>query len=181
MDRINEDDIDCFLLQMEQVFAALPEREKRQEDWRHFSGFTMWIPAAFHLADRETAEEIFWSENLPDKVFLTEGNTAGITLQEIEGVNEADPVADIRKLLEKSDDRTVCYDAGEEGDRPKVHWLEYKSFAADGRVYNVLFAFQAGKDWILGTFYCPFEDYGQWKPTVWEIMRTIKEDMDEGI
>lgn len=99
----------------------------------------------------------------------------------MKGVDTADPIGDIRMLLEKLDDRTVCYGMGEEEGRIKVHWLEYKSFAADGRVYNVLFIFQAGQDWILGTFYCPFEEYGQWQPTVWEILRTIREEQNEGI
>lgn len=174
MERINENDVDCFLQQTEQVFAVLPAEEKLPEEWRQFPGFAIWIPGAFHLADRETAEEIFWSEGLPGTVFLTEGNTAGITLQKTGDINMADPAAEIRQLLEKADGRIVCYGAGEEGDSPKVHWLEYKSFAADGRVYNVLFVFQAGQGWILGTFYCPFEDYGQWKTAIWEIMRTIR-------
>ena len=181
MERINEEDVDGYLQQMELVFLAPPEREKRQEEWRHFEGYAMWIPDAFSLAGREAAEEIFWSENLPERLFLIEGNTAGITLQKMKGANTADPIGDIRMLLEKLDDRTVYYGMGEEEGSTKVYWLEYKSFAADGRVYNVLFVFQAGPDWILGTFYCPFEEYGQWKPAVWEIMRTIREEHNEGI
>lgn len=181
MERINEEDVDVYLQQTERVFATPPERDKRQEEWRHFDGYALWIPDAFCPTGREAAEEIFWSENLPDRLFLTEGNTAGITLQKMKGVDTADPIGDIRMLLEKLDDRTVCYGMGEEEGRIKVHWLEYKSFAADGRVYNVLFVFQAGQDWILGTFYCPFEEYGQWQPTVWEILRTIREEQNEGI
>ena len=51
-----------------------------------------------------------------------------------------------RMLLEKLDDRMVYYGMGEEEGSTKVYWLEYKSFAADGRVYNVLFVFQVGPD-----------------------------------
>ena len=35
---------------------------------------------------------------------------------------------------------------GDEEGSTKVYWLEYKSFAVDGRVYNVLFVFQVGPD-----------------------------------
>ena len=176
MERINEEDVDVYLQQMKRVFAASPERDKRQEEWRYFDGYALWIPDAFCPAGREAAEEIFWSENLPDRLFLTEGNTAGITLQKMKGVDTADPIGDIRMLLEKLDDRTVCYGMGEEEGRIKVHWLEYKSFAADVRVYNVLFIFCAGSKEILGTFFCRFEEYEQWKPVIWEMMRTIKEE-----
>ncbi len=181
MERINEEDVDVYLQQIERVFAIPPERDKRQEEWRHFDGYALWIPDAFCPTGREAAEEIFWSENLPDRLFLTEGNTAGITLQKMKGVDTADPIGDIRMLLEKLDDRTVCYGMGEEEGRIKVHWLEYKSFAADSRIYNVLFVFQTGEEWNMGTFFSLFEKYEQWKPTVWEMMRTIKEDFDERI
>lgn len=107
MERINEEDVDVYLQQMERVFVTPPERDKRQEEWRHFDGYALWIPDAFCPTGREAAEEIFWSENLPDRLFLTEGNTAGITLQKMKGVDTADPIGDIRMLLEKLDDRTV--------------------------------------------------------------------------
>lgn len=187
MERINQNDVDCFLLQMERVFAALPQKEKLQEEWYRFPGFIMWIPEIFRPADQETAEEIFWSENLPDALFLTEEKTAGITLQKmkdaaVQGEEAgAELIGNIKQMLEKIDDRTVCYNAGEEGNAVKVYWLEYKSFAADSRIYNVLFVFQTGDKWNMGTFFCLFEEYEQWKPTVWEMMRTIKEDFDEGI
>jgi len=87
----------------------------------------------------------------------------------------------MKQILEKIDNRIVCYGTGEEENETKVYWLEYKSFASDSRIYNVLFVFQTGNEWNLGTFFCPFEEYEQWKPAVWEIMRTVKENIDEGI
>ena len=121
MERINQNDVDCFLLQMERISAAPPQKEKLQEEWYRFSGFIMWIPEIFHLAEQKTAEEIFWSENLPDTLFLTEEKTAGITLQKMKDAvmrgeeAGAELIRNIRHLLEKLDDRTVCYGAGEIG------------------------------------------------------------------
>ncbi|MDE6364004.1 MAG: hypothetical protein K2L86_07025 [Lachnospiraceae bacterium] len=176
MERISEEDVDCFLQQMEQLSAAVPVIEKRQEEWRHCQDFCIWVPEVFQRTDREKAEEIFWSEQLPDAVFINEDNTAGITLQRLETAEALISMAEIRQLLEKLDDRIVFYDSGMETEGIKVHWLEYKSFAADVRVYNVLFVFGAGEKEILGTFYCIFEEYEQWKPVIWEIMQTIKEE-----
>ena len=161
MERINQNDVDCFLLQMERISAAPPQKEKLQEEWYRFLGFIMWIPEIFRLAEQETAEEIFWSENLPDALFLTEEKTAGITLQKMKDAvmqgeeAGAELIRNIRQLLE--------------------------SFAVDSRIYNVLFVFQTGEIWNIGTFFSVFEEYEQWKPTVWEMMRTIKEDFDERI
>ena len=143
MERISEEDVDCFLQQMKRLSEADSAIDMRQEERRHFQDFCIWIPEVFRQTEIENAEEIFWSERLPDVVFLNEDKTAGITL---------------------------------EGSAVKAYWLEYKSFAADVRVYNVLFIFCAGSKEILGTFFCRFEEYEQWKPVIWEMMRTIKEE-----
>lgn len=113
-------------------------------------------------------------------LYMTEDGTAGITLQTMEDAEVT--VQEVRQRLERLDERIVCYGSGTEEGRAGVRWLEYKSFAADGRVYNVLFLFRAGGCDRLGTFYCPYEEYGGWKPVVWEIMRTIEEENDhEGL
>ncbi len=177
MERIHENDVDCFLLQTKQIFAPPPKRDKQPSEWRSFPEFSIWIPKLFQSADKETADEIFWSENQPEILFLNPEQNTGITLQTLK---EETPhakeltIETIKQLLEKLDDRTVCYDMGQAENEIKVDWLEYKSFAIDGRVYNVLFLFNIGKEKMLGTFYCPFEEYGTWKPMIWDIMQTIK-------
>ena len=176
MERISEEDVDCFLQQMKRLSEADSAIDMRQEERRHFQDFCIWIPEVFRQTEIENAEEIFWSERLPDVVFLNEDKTAGITLQKFEDARTRVSMTGIRQMLEKLDDRIVFYDTGMETDGIKVHWLEYKSFAADVRVYNVLFIFCAGSKEILGTFFCRFEEYEQWKPVIWEMMRTIKEE-----
>lgn len=179
MERIDHNDLDFYLLQMQAACAREPEREKKEEEWRPIYGFMVWIPEDFSLADKELAEEVFWSEDRPDILFTTAKKTAGITMQIIE--KEIKSGEEIKGQLNNLDNRIVCYDMGETGSGVKVHWVEYKSFAGDERVYNVLFFFQIGGRNILGTFYCLFEEYDRWKPVVWEMMQSVKEDTDEGI
>lgn len=179
MERIDHRDLDFFLLRTQNAFARDPEWEKKKEEWRSLYGFTVWIPERFSLADEKLKEAVFWSENRPDILFTTEEKTAGITMQIIE--EEIRSGEEIKKRLRNLDDRIVCYDMGETESDIKVHWVEYKSFAGDERVYNLLFFFQTGGRNILGTFYCLFEEYDRWKPVVWEMMRSIKESTDERI
>ncbi len=40
MERINEEDVDCYLQQMEHAFSVPPERDKRQEPSVSGAGFT---------------------------------------------------------------------------------------------------------------------------------------------
>lgn len=179
MERIDHNDLDFYLLQMQAICTREAEREKKEEEWRSLYGFTVWIPENFSLADKAVAEEIFWSETRPEILFSIPKRTAGITMQIIEReirLGEA-----VKKQLKNLDNRIVCYDIGEVYGTVKVQWLEYKSFAGDERVYNVLFFFQMKGRNILGTFYCLFEEYDRWKPIVWEMMRSIKESTDERI
>ncbi len=121
MERISENDVDCFLQQMAQVFAPLPEMGKCREEWRHLPGFRIWLPGSFQLADRETAEEVFWSEALPEMLYMTEDGTAGITLQTMEDAEVT--VQEVRQRLERLDERIVCYGSGTEEGRAGVRWL----------------------------------------------------------
>ncbi len=179
MKTINYQDLDFFLLQMQAASSRRLQGLKKEEEWRSIYGFKVWIPESFSLADKEVIEELFWSENAPEVLFVTEQRTAGVTMQSIE--QEIQSVKEIKDYLSKLDNRIVCYDIGETEDNVTVHWIEYKSFAGDERVYNLLFFFQIGNKNIMGTFYCLFEEYDVWKPFVWDMMQSIKENTDERI
>lgn len=179
MERVDHRDVDFYLQQIKTACAGEPVWKKKEEERRSVYGLTVWIPACFSLADQEAAETIFWSEESPEFFFTTQDRKAGITMQTIEEEIRSSEV--IKEQLLKMDSRIVCYDKGETEGAAKVQWVEYKSFAGDERVYNVLFFFQAGDRNILGTFYCLFEEYDRWKPMVWEMMQSIEESVDERI
>lgn len=179
MERIDYRDVDFYLQQIKAVCAEKPVLEKTEEERRSLYGFTMWIPKYFSLAEKEAAEKIFWSKESPEFCFVTRDGKAGITMQTIEEKIQSPEV--VKEQLVKLDSRIVCYDQGETEGVAKVQWVEYKSFAGDERVYNVLFFFSTD-DWnFLGTFFCLFEEYDRWKPLVWEIMQSIEESTDERI
>ena len=84
MERIDYRDVDFYLQQVESAAAEKPLWEKKEEERRLLCDVTMWIPTCFSLADRETAEKIFWSREIPEFFFITQDGTAGITMQSIE-------------------------------------------------------------------------------------------------
>lgn len=182
MEKIDGEDIDYFLLQIEQSLKDKTETNKGAEEWRQIMGVEIRIPEAFALADQETAAKIFWSENRPEILFLSEKERAGIVFQSLDAMESfseeavENPMERMMSVLKKLDDRTVCYDVGEtkNGNDIRIYWTEYKSFTADERVYNFLFLFQTKGQYILGKFYCLFEQYERWKPIVWEMMQTIQ-------
>ena len=186
MERIDGEDIDYFLLQIEEVFNEAADRENDDGEWMIFSGFRIWVPKIFSLADQESASEIFWSEYRPDIMLFTDKKTEGVTLQTLGGMGiigagGGHPIESVKQLLETIDDRNVYYDMGVTDGNVKIYWIEYKSFAGEERVYNLLFLFQTEAGDILGTFYCIFEEYEKWKPIAWEMIQSIREEPDEGI
>lgn len=187
MERIDGEDIDSFLLQMEAIFNQEPERDKDDGEWRKICGFRIWTPAVFSPADRESASEIFWSDYRPGIVFLTDRKTEGLTLQTLaetgmtDDTGGEDLIASVKRRLDTVDDRIVYYDTGVTDGDVKIHWIEYKSFAGEERVYNLLFLFRIDTKEVLGTFFCVFEEYERWKPIAWEMIRSIREEADERI
>lgn len=143
-------------------------------------GFHILIPNNFILADEDTAASIFWSDKRPTIILLTPGREAGITFQFLHNDNGKYEVelkerrAGIRRVLERIDDRVVIYDMGESN--KWIYWLEYKTFAFNERIYNILFLFYAKEQVVMGTFFCKFEEYEKWKSVIFNMISTIKKE-----
>lgn len=62
----------------------------------------------------------------------------------------------------------------------EVAWMDYKNFTMDGPLYNMMYLTRKKKGLMLGTFYCKFEQYEEWKPIVLEVIKTIQDSEEEG-
>lgn len=177
MERISGDEIDLFLLQAEEKYCIQEKRvsDERLQERHSLPGFTAWLPEDFVRMGREEAAAIFWSTDRPEMAFVSRERGAGITFRILDET-DGDLMGRIRDSLARIDGRTVFYGSGREETETEVHWLEYKSFSADGRVYNLLFSARYGGKEILGQYFCPFEEYDRLKPLAWKIMRSIKCD-----
>ncbi len=187
MEQVTYDDLDYFLNQMKRKFdAGAGKRSKSIEDTyreQDFGmGFSVRVPGEFEQADKESASEIYWSEKRPLIILTTPEREEGLTFQFLNeeladrglpGCRET-----VKRLVEQMDERCVFYSVGEQAG---AVWFDYKSFAKDQAVYNMVFLFQAGERKVLGTFYCIFETYDKWKPAVLEMLEAIKmkEETDE--
>lgn len=142
-------------------------------------GFCMELPEDFRETDRDRAAALFYSRHRPETMVLCPKRCAGFTFQALEA--EADlPVDDMekagntaREVLRRADVKTVFYEQGQ-ALAGRVHWFDYKSFAKDGAVYNLMFLFPAETKVMMGTFYCRFRDYDRWKTEVLKLLETIR-------
>lgn len=179
---VSNEDFDSFFLRVTRILGT-EEEVFQGEDTDFELGFSIGIPHGFFRLKNEEAKDIFWSKNRPPVLFASDGRNEGITFQILSGEGDWEPEIwgrMVKQILNQADSRTVFYGDGRE---EKTYWMEYKSFAARERIYNLLFLFAAGKNMIMGTFYCLFQDYQIWRPRILQMLHTIKteENTDEGI
>ncbi len=187
MEQVTNEDLDFLLIHMKKKFDRKPgderkfiEDEQKEQDFG--MGFSIRIPGGFEQADEETASEIYWSEKRPPIILTTPEREKGLTFQflneEISGGALPDCREKVKQLTGQMDERCVFYSMGEEAG---AVWFDYKSFAQNRAVYNLIFLFQAEKKKVLGTFFCVFEAYDKWKPMVLKMLKTVrpKEETDE--
>lgn len=179
---IEKEDYDLLLLQLKRSIGKKESSGQSKVEKAFGWGFSVKIPGSFQTAEEDQAEKIFWTKDRPPIVFLTENKRAGITFQILSDQTEKTLSQWRRRLqglLEGMDGRTVFYESGVIGQEISGLWLEYKSFVGREGVYNLWFLFTAKKKDILGTFFCPFAEYDQWKEEILELFDTLKKEGGE--
>lgn len=187
MQEASSQDMDWMIQEMLRRYGQERERPAggtEKEQVFHGQGFCMELMEGFQKTDEGMAGSAFLSRYRPEKLYIYPGEHAGFTFQtlrvkEISGNRTMEQLrGELRRILMHADHKTVFYEEGQvSGDLP-VLWFDYKSFAADERVYNLMFLFQVGDDLILGTFYCIFKNYDRWKPEVLRVLKTIREESE---
>lgn len=57
----------------------------------------------------------------------------------------------------------------------EVVWMDFKNSTMEGPLYNMMYLTRKKRGLLLGTFYCAFEEYDDWKPIVLEVIKTIQD------
>ncbi len=188
MEKANSQDMDWILQAMLRMYdrGGKAEENTTGEDPVFYGpGFRMNLIEGFQKTKEDAEDSVFLSGYRPKTRFVSPGRHAGFTFQtlnteEIPGNENLESLRkELRRILMRSDRKTVFYEEGQvSGDIP-VFWFDYKSFAAEERVYNLMFLFRAGEHRILGTFYCIFQDYDRWKTEVLRNLGTVREESED--
>lgn len=191
MEEVQDDDIDKVFLQIQKELQKIEPHTKKQggepSGWSEFNGpgFAMKIPGGFEETGRKKASSVFFSKNRPEMILVNPHEHAGLTFQNsILECEETDTNLDaererIRHILKQADGKNVFYDQGNVSGTVPALWFDYKSFASDERVYNMMFLFLSEGKLIIGTFYCIFKDYDRWKPKILTMLGTIQTKEEE--
>lgn len=191
MEEVHDDDIDKAFLQIKKELKRIKPEAKRRggepSGWPEFygPGFVLKIPGGFEEIEKEKAASVFFSKNRPEMILVNSHGHAGLTFQTARP-ESGNVVIDLEaerericQILKQADGKNVFYDQGNVSGKSPVLWFDYKSFAADERVYNMMFLFLSEEKLIIGTFYCIFKDYDRWKPKILTMLGTIQTEEEE--
>jgi hypothetical protein len=191
MEEINDNDIDKTLLQLQKELEKIKQgtegRADQSKNLRRFPslGIALEIPDGFFEADEEKTASVFFSKNRPDLVLINPSAHSGLTFQTailekktfvLDLYHEREQMI---QILKRADGKNVFYDQGNVTGNVPMVWFDYKSFAADERVYNMMFLILSDRKMMVGTFYCIFKDYDKWRPVILRMLETIQTEEEE--
>lgn len=182
MRRVEYNDIDVLLCMIERERkdkGRKEDAEKEQEDLRivyKIENVCFWLPEGFTEADEEYGKARYFSKNRPEKILKEEDGESNFLFQLIQ--KEPDDINTALSLAKdaiRNNDRTATM--YEEGKLIKSNyicaWADYKNFAGNECIYNLLFIIDIGEKRIFGAFNCLFERYDFWKPIVLRILDRV--------
>jgi hypothetical protein len=80
----------------------------------------------------------------------------------------------IRALQKRSNPSLQFMELGQlENTRFSTGWYDFKSFAMDGQLYNIVFLCSVYDKLLHGLFNCQFEDVDEWKPAALRMIAAI--------
>lgn len=54
-----------------------------------------------------------------------------------------------------------------------IRYVEFRTSSLEGPIYNIMYLLSNGKETLMGTFNCPFEEYLKWRVIAFRMIETI--------
>ncbi|AQS08743.1 hypothetical protein CLOBY_08530 [Clostridium saccharobutylicum] len=139
----------------------------------------MYIPKDFEDMLIEARKFKYPSENRPEIIKSNEDGDIAITLKLIDDPlkeNNIKKLISTLKLINKRlNPAFIFFDEGIlEVYNKKIGFYDFKSFAIDDSLYNLVFLFEFEGKTMMGSFTCCYKDSDEWKDIAFEIIKTIK-------
>ena len=139
------------------------------------------LPSIFEPLDPKSAEIKYPSSNRPPIILSEQSESVNFTFNLLsqlpltnEHVEEASKF--FKQTIRRTNPANVFF--GEDvitTQGCKVAYFEYKSYAIDQDIYNLVYVLPVNQQTLLGTFNCRFVDAKTWKPIVDEVLKTCKD------
>ncbi|NRT72220.1 hypothetical protein [Clostridium beijerinckii] len=139
----------------------------------------MYIPKDFEDMPEAARKLKYPSENRPEIIKSNEDGSITFTLNIIDSPLDEERVGELKDgmkmIIKKTNPANVFYEDGIiEVDSKNIGFFEFKSYAIDDSLYNLMFLFEFEEKTLMGTFSCRYSDYEEWRDVAFQVLKTIK-------
>lgn len=139
----------------------------------------MYIPNDFEDMPEAARKLKYPSENRPGIIKCNEDGSITFTLNVIDNPLDEERVGELKDgmkmIIKKTNPANVFYEDGIiEVNSKNIGFFEFKSYAIDDALYNLMFFIEFEEKTLMGTFSCRYSDYEEWRDVSFQVLKTIK-------
>ncbi|MCL1924633.1 MAG: hypothetical protein FWF50_03515 [Defluviitaleaceae bacterium] len=181
----------------EQIIALKNQQEKKDRDIlkdgaiindniSHFkevsildSKLIIEVPNNFEEMNLEIAKIKYPSEQRPQYIMTNPSTSTNIGLSLLDHpINETqveEGSDELKRVLKATNPAIEFYKSGvEKLEDLKISWFEYKSYAIDDQMYNIMFVSSYEGKFLHGNFNCRFSEHTEWREPALTIIKSLK-------
>ncbi|MBW6409684.1 hypothetical protein [Clostridium weizhouense] len=149
------------------------------EETEFFDGaLKMYIPNTFEDMPMEARKLKYPSESRPEIIKCNEDGSIAITLNFIDSPLDEEHVEELKNgmkmVIRKTNPANVFYEDGVlEVDSKNIGFFDFKSYAIDDSLYNIMFFLEFEEKTLMGTFCCRYREYKEWRDIIFEVLKKI--------
>jgi len=150
------------------------------EETEFFDGkVKMYIPKDFEDMSIPARKFKYPSENRPEIIKCNEKGNTCITLKIINSPLDEESVRKLKDgmkvIIKKTNPANVFYEDGVlEVDSKNIGFFEFKGYAIDDSLYNLMFFLEFEGKTLMGTFSCIYKECQEWRDIAFQVINTVK-------
>ena len=139
----------------------------------------MYIPKDFEDMPQDARKLKYPSESRPEIIKSNDEGSIAVTFKIIDSPLDEEHVEELKNgmkvIIKKTNPANVFYEDGVlEVDSKNIGFFEFKSYAIDDSLYNIMFFLEFEGKTLMGTFSCKYKDCEEWRDIAFLMIKTIK-------
>ena len=118
---------------------------------------------------KKNLEKIVESMNMTEQIFR-------VVIPEEEETQVKDAAKQSQKMLKQLNPAYIFYELEEKKlETTTISWFDFKSYAMDAQMYNMMYVTCIDKKLVHGNFNCLYQDMIEWKEAVNQVISSIED------
>lgn len=139
----------------------------------------IYIPKDFEDMPLAARKLKYPSESRPEIIKCNEKGNISITLNIIDSPLDEEHVGKLKDgmkvIIKKTNPANVFYEDGVlEVDSKNIGFFEFKGYAIDDSLYNLMFFLEFEGKTLMGTFSCIYKECEEWRDIAFKVIKTVR-------